>query len=821
MILYPVAKAILCTPLNVIKELVSHSFDPQQMGKVDSKPIQFFVKLMMTGGETLVIRANIYDTIESVHDQIEAKTTIPSTLQKLYYTGKRLERCQTIKECSIQNDACLQLVLRQDYVTHEYSILVSRVISTCRGKLTDSIMPLRRVISVAKKDMLVLFPLPSAFVRIYTSTAGRKKKIGDTVIKFFVDLLLKDLLAEGRLDECASLLLEICKHLREVSDEDPLYLLCRTHLRELLEKGNYRIKFVLGLNKITDIFPIFSDLAENLSRDLDRSTNTSSDIIDVRNFKAFSLVLCNYIHLLVGSALKFARIIVHDTFLKLLLKMEVFLVAVENFWSVESMYCECSQYLTILKELHWMSKFDKDDEEYFWSVLRKRKRSLFKLIVKATDRSTDHLWLLENKDATYGISRMHLVTMMIPERKIHDAEFLYEMLIVCYAELFNPQNSLFLACPNDPKRFYPNPDIKLEPFHLDCLNFTGKLIALALMYKVEVRVAFAHVFLMQLAGREISLEDVRNVDPYLCSWCEEVIDAEVIDSQILRNYFTGQIRRLGRNIRNWQRGKQLGRGSFGSVYEGLAADGFFFAVKELLLPDEGIVDQLEAEVTLLCQLTHPNIVKYFGTSKAESKLYVFLELVSKGSLEKVYKRFQLQDSHVSVYAKQILLGLNYLHKRSIVHRDIKCANVLVDENGSVKIADFGLAKVTELNALMQSSKGTPYWMAPEVVNRKRAGGYGLEADIWSFGCTVLEMLTKKPPYSDLEPMQVIFEIGKGHPPSLPNSLSDDSRDFIQQCLQVNPKDRPTAAKLLEHPFVNRSMLPGCSDSRLPFLTYLC
>ncbi|KAF2293943.1 hypothetical protein GH714_005891 [Hevea brasiliensis] len=807
MILYPVAKAILCTPLNVIKELVSHSFDPQQMGKVDSKPIQFFVKLMMTGGETLVIRANIYDTIESVHDQIEAKTTIPSTLQKLYYTGKRLERCQTIKECSIQNDACLQLVLRQDYVT-QYSILVSRVISTCRGKLTDSIMPLRRVISVAKKDMLVLFPLPSAFVRIYTSTAGRKKKIGDTVIKFFVDLLLKDLLAEGRLDECASLLLEICKHLG-------------------------------------------SDLAENLSRDLDRSTNTSSDIIDVRNFKAFSLVLCNYIHLLVGSALKFARIIVHDTFLKLLLKMEVFLVAVENFWSVESMYCECSQYLTILKELHWMSKFDKDDEEYFWSVLRKRKRSLFKLIVKATDRSTDHLWLLENKDATYGISRMHLVTMMIPERKIHDAEFLYEMLIVwskyldmnlyiafknqqvtspgvlqhwllqlCRA-IFNPQNSLFLACPNDPKRFYPNPDIKLEPFHLDCLNFTGKLIALALMYKVEVRVAFAHVFLMQLAGREISLEDVRNVDPYLCSWCEEVIDAEVIDSQILRNYFTGQIRRLGRNIRNWQRGKQLGRGSFGSVYEGLAADGFFFAVKELLLPDEGIVDQLEAEVTLLCQLTHPNIVKYFGTSKAESKLYVFLELVSKGSLEKVYKRFQLQDSHVSVYAKQILLGLNYLHKRSIVHRDIKCANVLVDENGSVKIADFGLAKVTELNALMQSSKGTPYWMAPEVVNRKRAGGYGLEADIWSFGCTVLEMLTKKPPYSDLEPMQVIFEIGKGHPPSLPNSLSDDSRDFIQQCLQVNPKDRPTAAKLLEHPFVNRSMLPGCSDSRLPFLTYLC
>ncbi|KAF2294015.1 hypothetical protein GH714_006420 [Hevea brasiliensis] len=783
-----------------------------------------------------------------------------------------------------------------------------------------------------------------ALVRFYTSTVGWKKKIGDTSIQLFLDLILKDVLAKGGLDERASLLLEICKHLRKVSDEDPLYLLCRTHLRELLEKGNYKIKFVLGPDPITDIFPIFSELAESLSRELDRSTNPSSGIIGVRDFKAFSLVLCNAIHLQEKSALKYVRMEVQKIFLKLLSKMEAYLAAVEIFWSVESMCRECSQYLTILKELHRMSKLGKDDEKYFWSVLRKRKRSLFKLIVKATDRSNDHLWLLENKDATDGRSRMHLVMMMIPERKIHDAEFLYEMLIVwseyldrnlhnefknqqvtspgvlqhwllqlCRA-IFNPQNSLFLACPNDSKRFYPNPDIKLEPFHLDCLNFTGKLIALALMYKVEVGVAFARVFLTQLAGREISLEDVRNVDA-LYSWYKEFIDAEVIDSQILRYVeselggqwstelgllnskssreayvdrlikhryvaplskqvpffregfdsvfgtsivhlfsFKGleledlneslrgcilsgtshrnkrkflnhecnksdplmsrfqKIRRLGRNIAKWQRGKQLGRGSFGSVYEGLAADGFFFAVKELLLPDEGIVDQLEAEVTLLCQLTHPNIVKYFGTSKAKSKLYVFLELVSKGSLEKVYKRFQLQDSHVSVYAKQILLGLNYLHERSIVHRDIKCANVLVDENGSVKIADFGLAKVTELNALMQSSKGTPYWMAPEVVNRKRAGGYGLEADIWSFGCTVLEMLTKKPPYSDLEPMQVIFQIGKGHPPSLPNSLSDDSRDFIQQCLQVTPKDRPTAAKLLEHPFVNRSMLPGCSDS---------
>ncbi|KAJ9174787.1 hypothetical protein P3X46_013392 [Hevea brasiliensis] len=96
-------------------------------------------------------------------------------------------------------------------------------------------------------------------------------------------------------------------------------------------------------------------------------------------------------------------------------------------------------------------------------------------------------------------------------------------------------------------------------------------------------------------------------------------------------------------------------------------------------------------------------------------------------------------------------------------------------------------------------------MAPEFFNSKIAGGYGFQADIWSVGCTVLEMLTGKPPYSDLglEKGQLIYRIGKGHRPSLPDSLSDDSRDFIQQCLQVNPKDRPTAAELLEHPFVNK------------------
>ncbi|MED6191716.1 hypothetical protein PIB30_003059 [Stylosanthes scabra] len=267
----------------------------------------------------------------------------------------------------------------------------------------------------------------------------------------------------------------------------------------------------------------------------------------------------------------------------------------------------------------------------------------------------------------------------------------------------------------------------------------------------------------------------------------------------------GRIKRII-NTGDWQKGELLGRGSFGSVYEGISGDGFFFAVKEVSLLDQDnqgkqSIYQLEQEIALLSQFEHENIVQYFGTETDESKLYIFLELVTKGSLASLYHRYTLRDSQVSAYTRQILHGLKYLHDRNVLHRDIKCANILVDANGSVKLADFGLAKATKLNDI-KSCRGTPLWMAPEVVKGKNQG-YGLPADMWSLGCTVLEMLTGKLPYSEFESMQALYRIGKGERPSMPDSLSKDARDFILQCLQVNPDHRPTAAQLLSHPFIQR------------------
>ncbi|GER40351.1 protein kinase [Striga asiatica] len=269
---------------------------------------------------------------------------------------------------------------------------------------------------------------------------------------------------------------------------------------------------------------------------------------------------------------------------------------------------------------------------------------------------------------------------------------------------------------------------------------------------------------------------------------------------------SGKFRRV---IEDWQKGELLGRGSFGSVYEGISDDGFFFAIKEVSLLDQGdegkqSIIQLEQEIALLSQFEHENIVRYYGTKKDEAHLYIFLELVTKGSLLSLYQKYELRVSQASAYTRQILHGLKYLHNRNVVHRDIKCANILVDTNGLVKLADFGLAKAVKLNEA-KSCKGTAFWMAPEVV---RSQGYGLAADIWSLGCTVLEMLTRRFPYFGLEWMSALFKIGKGERPPIPDFIPSDARDFILKCLQVDAALRPTAAQLLDHPFVQRPFFPS-------------
>nr|XP_043625031.1 mitogen-activated protein kinase kinase kinase NPK1-like [Erigeron canadensis] len=292
----------------------------------------------------------------------------------------------------------------------------------------------------------------------------------------------------------------------------------------------------------------------------------------------------------------------------------------------------------------------------------------------------------------------------------------------------------------------------------------------------------------------------------------------------------------GSQIR-WRKGELIGCGAFGRVYMGMNLDsGELLAVKQVSVvvntaskdKTQTHIRELEEEVKLLKNLSHPNIVRYLGTAREEDSLNIFLEFVPGGSISSLLGKFgSFPESVVRMYTKQILLGLEYLHKNGIMHRDIKGANILVDNKGRIRLADFGASKkVVELATMTgaKSMKGTPYWMAPEVILQT---GHSFSADIWSVGCTVIEMATGKPPWSQqYQEVAALFHIGttKDHPP-IPDHLSAEANDFLLKCLQKEPDFRPDASELLQHPFVTgeykethpvfRTSVMGTASNQIP------
>ncbi|KZV23102.1 mitogen-activated protein kinase kinase kinase YODA [Dorcoceras hygrometricum] len=268
----------------------------------------------------------------------------------------------------------------------------------------------------------------------------------------------------------------------------------------------------------------------------------------------------------------------------------------------------------------------------------------------------------------------------------------------------------------------------------------------------------------------------------------------------------------------WQKGKLIGRGTFGSVYVASNREtGALCAMKEVeILPDDSksaeCIRQLEQEIKVLSHLKHPNIVQYFGSEIVGEKFYIYLEYVHPGSINKFIHDHcgAITESVVRNFTRHILCGLAYLHSKKTIHRDIKGANLLVDAYGVVKLADFGMAKHLTGQAANLSMRGSPYWMAPELLNfgmqKDAISDLALAVDIWSLGCTIIEMLTGKPPWSEYEGAAALFKVIKETPP-IPETLSADGKDFLRRCFRRNPADRPTASKLLDHPFVNYSQQP--------------
>ncbi|XP_046544586.1 LOW QUALITY PROTEIN: uncharacterized protein LOC124254780 [Haliotis rubra] len=263
----------------------------------------------------------------------------------------------------------------------------------------------------------------------------------------------------------------------------------------------------------------------------------------------------------------------------------------------------------------------------------------------------------------------------------------------------------------------------------------------------------------------------------------------------------------------WKKGNVLGKGAFGTVWCGLTNEGELIAVKQIDLNTTDMdkahreYEKVQEEVELLKNLRHKNIVGYMGTSFEDYTVSIFMQFVPGGSIASILARFgALDESVFRRYTRQILEGVEYLHDNDVIHRDIKGGNVMLMPNGDIKLIDFGCAKRLCINLsmsqsqILKSMKGTPYWMAPEVVNET---GHGKKSDIWSVGCTVFEMATRKPPWSDMNPMAAIFAIGSDRPvPTLPEDrFSPEAREFVMKCLTRDQNIRSSATELLQDVFI--------------------
>ena len=271
----------------------------------------------------------------------------------------------------------------------------------------------------------------------------------------------------------------------------------------------------------------------------------------------------------------------------------------------------------------------------------------------------------------------------------------------------------------------------------------------------------------------------------------------------------------------WMKGALIGQGSFGCVYLALhAVTGELLAVKQVEAPSPGansqndhrkksMIDALKREISLLRDLRHANIVQYLGCSSSAEHLNIFLEYVPGGSVQTMLNSYgALPEPLVRSFVRQILNGLSYLHNQDIIHRDIKGANILVDNKGTIKISDFGISKKLEASNILSgannnkhrpSLQGSVFWMAPEVVKQT---SYTRKADIWSLGCLVVEMMTGNHPFPDCSQLQAIFKIGGGKAsPTIPESASPEAQEFLRQTFEIDHNLRPSADELMLSAFL--------------------
>ncbi|CAL1697571.1 unnamed protein product [Somion occarium] len=245
--------------------------------------------------------------------------------------------------------------------------------------------------------------------------------------------------------------------------------------------------------------------------------------------------------------------------------------------------------------------------------------------------------------------------------------------------------------------------------------------------------------------------------------------------------------------------RKVGQGASGHVYVAKTlATGKKVAIKEMDLSNQPRKELIVNEILVMKESQHPNIVNFLDSYLVRSnELWVVMEYMEGGALTDIIENNTLEEDQISSICLETCKGLGHLHSQSIIHRDIKSDNVLLDAQGHVKITDFGFcAKLTDQKSKRATMVGTPYWMAPEVVKQKE---YGAKVDIWSLGIMAIEMIENEPPYLDEEPLKALYLIATNGTPTLkkPEALSRELKGFLSVCLCVDVKSRATAAELLD------------------------
>ncbi|KAI8994405.1 serine/threonine-protein kinase 25-like protein [Gaertneriomyces semiglobifer] len=252
--------------------------------------------------------------------------------------------------------------------------------------------------------------------------------------------------------------------------------------------------------------------------------------------------------------------------------------------------------------------------------------------------------------------------------------------------------------------------------------------------------------------------------------------------------------------------EKIGEGSFGEIFKVVSKTNptLFVALKVIDLErTEDDLEDLLYEVDFQAKCFSPFLARFFGSWLWQNKLYIAMEYLGGGTASDLIKFARLTEQQCSYILREVLKGLDYMHSEGKIHRDIKAENILFDNKGALKLADFGVAGQLSANQPSRSTfVGTPLYMAPEIVKGEE---YGVKVDIWSVGILAIELATGFPPRSRMHPMDILYATAAYDAPVLEGNFSEDFKNFVSSCLVKDPKSRPSAGALLRHPFVSTEM----------------